>query len=230
MDSCVVAYNIKHGRGMGGKLDLKRTAETIRKLLPDVVALQEVDNRCKRSGGVDQAAWLGEKLGMHHAFGKFMNYGGGEYGMAMLSKYPIIRSEAHRLPDGAEPRCALEIEIEINGKRASFVSIHLDWTKETLRVAQAKALIEKLSDRAHPVFLVGDFNAGRDSETLAVLSAHWTALKKMEEKETFPSDGPKVEIDFILVPKESEWEKRECEVIEEPLTSDHCPVMTVLSF
>ena len=228
--SRVLAYNIKHGRGMDGKLNLERTAETIRKLSPDIVALQEVDNKCKRSGGVDQAAWLGEKLGMHHAFGKFMDYQGGEYGMAVLSKYPIIRSEAHRLPDGAEPRCALEIEVEINGKRASFVSIHLDWTKEALRLAQAKVLIEKLADWDHPVFLVGDFNAQRDSETLATLSEHWTALKKAEGVATFPSDDSRIEIDFILVPKGSAWEKFESEVIDEPVTSDHCPVLSILPF
>ena len=226
----VMAYNIKHGRGMDGKLDLKRTAETIQKYSPAIVALQEVDNKCGRSGGVDQAKWLGEQLGMHHAFGKFMDYGGGEYGMGALSKYPIIRAEAHRLPDGAEPRCALEIEVEINGKPVSFVSIHLDWTKEELRVAQAKVLIEKLADREHPVVLVGDFNARRGSETLRLLSEHWDVLDKEEAGNTFPSDGPRIEIDFVMVPKGSPWSKLKSRVLDEKVTSDHCPVIVEMPF
>ena len=41
-----------------------------------------------------------------------MDYDGGEYGLGILSKHPILRSESHRLPDGAEPRCALEIEVD----------------------------------------------------------------------------------------------------------------------
>lgn len=226
----VLTYNIKHGEGMDRKLDLDRTAETIRKLAPDIVALQEVDLRCGRSGGVDQMAALGKMLGMHHAFGKFMNYDGGEYGLGILSKHPILRSESHRLPDGAEPRCALEVEVEIAGRRVSFVSIHLDWTSEELRLAQAKALVEKLAKRPHPVFLLGDFNAPRDSDSHRLLSAHWTALGRSGEDNTFPSEAPGKEIDFILVPKASPWDKLASEVIDDRLTSDHRPVLAELPF
>lgn len=226
----ILSYNIKHGLGMDGKLDLKRTAETIRKLAPDIVALQEVDLRCTRSGSVDQMAVLGGMLGMHHAFGKFMDYGSGEYGLGILSKHPILRSESHRLPDGAEPRCALEIEVEIAGRRTSFVSIHLDWTSEDLRIAQAKALVEKLAARAHPVVLAGDFNAIRASETLRLFSGRWLALPKSGAANTSPADNPEAEIDFILVPKGEPWDKLTSEVIDERLTSDHRPVLAVLPF
>jgi endonuclease/exonuclease/phosphatase family metal-dependent hydrolase len=228
--SRVVTYNIKHGRGMDGKLDLDRTAEAIRKLAPDLVALQEVDLRCGRSGGVDQMAALGKTLGMHHAFGKFMDFDGGEYGLGILSKHPILRSKPHRLPDGAEPRCALEVEVEIAGRRVSFVCIHLDWTSEELRLAQAKALVEKLADRKHPVFLLGDFNAPRDSDSHRLLTAQWTALGRPGAANTFPSDAPGKEIDFILVPKGSPWEKLASEVIDDRLTSDHRPVLAELPF
>ena len=97
-------------------------------------------------------------------------------------------------------------------------------------MAQAKVIIEKLAGKDHPVFLVGDFNAGRDSETLAVLSEHWTALKKGDGAATFPSDDSIIEIDFVLVPKDSDWVKFDCEVVDEPITSDHCPVLSVLPF
>ncbi len=228
--SRVVSYNIKHGQGMDKKLDLNRTAETIRKLAPDLVALQEIDINCGRSGGVDQTAALGKMLEMHHAFGNFMDYDGGEYGLGILSKYPILRSESHRLPDGAEPRCALEIEVEIAGQRTSFVCIHLDWTSEDIRLAQAKALIEKLAKRPHPVFVLGDFNATRDSASHRLLSEHWTALTTTEAAPTFPSEAPEQEIDFILVPKGGPWEKLTSEVIDERITSDHRPVLAVLPF
>ncbi|MFM2198965.1 MAG: hypothetical protein RLZZ505_2397 [Verrucomicrobiota bacterium] len=215
---------------MDKKLDLHRTAETIRKLAPDLVALQEIDKNCGRSGGVDQMAALGAMLGMHHAFGKFMDYDGGEYGLGILSKYPILRSEAHRLPDGAEPRCALEIEVEISGRRTSFVCVHLDWTSEDIRLAQATALIEKLAKRPHPVVVLGDFNATRESASHRLLSAHWTALAKSEAAHTYPSEAPEQEIDFILVPKGGRWEQLASEVIDERLSSDHRPVLAVLPF
>ena len=91
----VVSYNIKHGAGMDGRLDLSRSANVLEALKPDLVALQEIDNTCTRSGGKNQAAELGKALGMHHAFGKFMDFQGGEYGLAVLSRYPILKTVRH---------------------------------------------------------------------------------------------------------------------------------------
>ena len=68
---------------------------------------------------------------MEHAFGKFMGYQGGEYGMAVLSRFPIAKVVRHQLPEGAEPRCALEVKVTPKGwsEPLSFIGIHLDWTK-----------------------------------------------------------------------------------------------------
>ena len=50
----VLSYNIRHGEGMDGKIDLNRIASTINSVSPDIVSLQEVDDRRERTGGVDQ--------------------------------------------------------------------------------------------------------------------------------------------------------------------------------
>ena len=65
----VVSYKIKHGRGMDGQVNLERIAAVLRALKPDLVALQEIDNMCTRSGSIDEAAALGKLLGMEHRFG-----------------------------------------------------------------------------------------------------------------------------------------------------------------
>ena len=96
---------------MDGRVDLKRTAEVIRSLSPDLVTLQEVDKNCTRSGSIDLTEELAGILKMEGRFGKFMNFQGGEYGMAVLSKFPIISHQVHVLPRGAEPRCALEVRV-----------------------------------------------------------------------------------------------------------------------
>lgn len=111
----IVSYNILHGKGMDGKIDLERIAAVIAKESPDLVTLQEVDQNCARSGNNDQAAELGRLLKMNHRFGKFMNLQGGEYGMAVLSRFPIEKTIRHQLPPGAEPRCALEIQVRPDG-------------------------------------------------------------------------------------------------------------------
>jgi endonuclease/exonuclease/phosphatase family metal-dependent hydrolase len=95
-DVRVDSYNNKHGLGNDNVLDLDRTAAVLRAQRPDIVGLQEVDDRATRSGGVPQAERLGELLGMGHAFGKFMDYQGGAYGMAILTRYPIVSSRSIR--------------------------------------------------------------------------------------------------------------------------------------
>ncbi|MCY2995293.1 MAG: hypothetical protein NTY19_46640 [Planctomycetota bacterium] len=82
----VLTYNIQHGEGTDGKIDLARTAAVIKRLTPDLAALQEVDKATTRSRGVDQAAELGKLTGMHVAFGKAMDFAGGRYGEAILSR------------------------------------------------------------------------------------------------------------------------------------------------
>ncbi len=48
----VMTYNIQHGEGLDGRIDLVRTAQVIRRSEANVVALEEVDRGVKRSGGV----------------------------------------------------------------------------------------------------------------------------------------------------------------------------------
>ena len=223
----VVSYNIRHGQGMDGKIDLERLAKIIEKENPDLVALQEVDKNCKRSGNVDQAAELGRLLKMEHAFGKFMGYQGGEYGMAVLSRFSIAKVVRHQLPEGAEPRCALEVKVTPKGwsEPLSFIGIHLDWTKGNFRPKQ----VAKLVDLKGAVILAGDFNAERGSNTLKILGdAGWKILREISTM-TFPADKPAHEIDFFIgrgLPDFTYTER----VIEEKVASDHRPITAEISF
>ena len=175
----IFSYNIKHGRGMDGKVDLPRIAAVIAKSNPDLVALQEIDKNCARSGNQDIAAELGKLLKMEHRFAKFMDFDGGEYGLAVLSRLPIKKTTRHPLPLGAEPRCALEVSVQAENwpSPLSFVCIHNDWTKEEIRVRQVTALISALGDVNTPTILAGDFNGTRDDASLKLLKKeHWTIM------------------------------------------------------
>jgi len=124
----VLTYNIHHGEAMDKKFDYERLARVINDLSPDIVALQEVDNGTERASGVDQAALLGKLCKMHHAFGQAMPYQGGQYGEAVLSRFPIKKAVVHPLPysTNQEPRAALEVLIEPEGLGPIvFVGTHL---------------------------------------------------------------------------------------------------------
>ncbi len=224
----VAAYNIKHGQGMDGVVDLERVADVLRALDADVITLQEIDHGVERTGGVDQAARLGELLGMEAVFGDFMPYQGGEYGMAVLSRLPIVGSMNHRLPDGDEPRSALEVQVTgPGGQTLSVVGIHFYRTEEE-RLAQAGALMLGLAGTPHPVLLVGDFNSTRGDRVMSHLAESWSILPKNGSPLTFPSDEPDREIDFVLLRPAAAFEVMEHRVIDEAIASDHRPLLAVL--
>jgi len=165
----VVSYNIRHGVGMDDRLDLERTAATLRRLQPDIVALQEVDEGVGRSGRVDQPARLGELLGMEHAFGSFMEYQGGRYGLAILSRHPIRSVTSVRLRDGNEPRVALAVVLELRESGGAASAGAADSPGEADSAGEADR-----ANGAGPAWMAGANGAG---PSLTVIDVHfdWVA-------------------------------------------------------
>ena len=224
----ILTYNIHHGAGNDEVLDLERIAELIRSLNPDLVALQEVDNRTERTGGVAQAARLGQLTGMGSAFGKFMDYQGGEYGMAVLSRLDYEKPTNHMLPEGPEPRSSMAIRVQLpNGGELIFAGVHFYRTAEE-RMAQARRLLDVLGTEEVPVILAGDFNSTPDSAVMAFIDESFEIPDKGDNHFTFRSDRPDREIDFIVYRPADRFTVVELRVIDEPVASDHRPVLLVL--
>jgi endonuclease/exonuclease/phosphatase family metal-dependent hydrolase len=224
----VMSYNIKHGHGNDGVVDLERAAAVIEAADPDVVTLQEVDAGCRRSGNVDQAAWLGQRLGMTPIFGAFMDYDGGRYGMAMLSRLPIVEWENHVLPPGAEPRSAAAARVRLsNGSEVVVVGIHF-YATEGQRLAQARTVYELFAEEPAPVLLAGDFNSRPGSPVMELLERAWTNPDKGADRFTFDSVEPSREIDFILYRPGDRFEVVLMDVLDEPMASDHRPLVLEL--
>jgi endonuclease/exonuclease/phosphatase family metal-dependent hydrolase len=224
----ILSYNIKHGRGNDQAVDLKRTASVIRRLNPDIVALQEVDANVKRSGNVDEPVMLARQTGLpHHEFGSFFKYQGGDYGMAILSRFPIENATNLRLPNGAEERTSLIAEIAIDDKaKVSVADVHF-YQSEAERLAQANTLLKHLSQHQNQndVFIVGDFNSTPGSAVMNLFAKNWLLPDKGEDHFTFAADNPNTEIDFAMTKRESNWTINSIDVIEEPMASDHRPLV-----
>lgn len=232
----ILAYNIHHGAGNDEVLDLERIAALIRDLEPDVVALQEVDRGVDRTEGVDQAVVLGELTGMTAVFGAFMPYQGGDYGMAVLSAWPIVESWNHRLPDGAEPRTAVTVRVRSpdTGREIVLSDIHL-YRTEGERLAQALTLDSLLdataggADGTRAGILAGDFNSEPGTAVIDTLAAAgWWVVPKEGSPLTFRSDDPVREIDYLMLRPRDRFEVLEHRVIDEPVASDHSPIFAVL--
>lgn len=225
-----VSYNIRHCEGFDHVLDLDRTARVLSDLEADVIALQEVDERTERTGGVDQAAELGSALGMHHAFGSFMDYQGGRYGLAILSRLPILEVESIELPEGNEPRVALRVALELaDGTTLHVVDVHFDWVRDdAFRFAQAETLAARLRTLDRYVVL-GDFNDRPGSRTLELFATQAREADKPDgARFTIPADAPDHEIDFVFAAPADRWVVDHVEVVDEALASDHRPVLADL--
>lgn len=229
----VLTYNIHHGEGTDGQLDLERLARTIREVAPDVVALQEVDRRVARTGKVDQPAELARLTGLHVAFGGNLQLQGGEYGNAVLTRLPLLRQKNHLLPslDQGEQRGALEVALELPASPEALVLLatHLDARRpEAERIASARALNELAASRpAAPAILAGDLNASPESETLQILSEFWRNATR-EPLPTSPAQQPRRQIDFVLLQPGPRWRVVEARVLDEEVASDHRPLLVVL--
>ncbi len=226
----ILSYNIYHGEGMDGKIDLPRLAKVIKSTEPDLVALQEVDHINRRTGMVDQTAALSKLTGLNGRFGRQIDFMGGQYGQAILSRFPLGESTIHILPGTPvrETRIAFEVVIRDPSGDISFVSTHLHHNNKVFREQQATTLNDIFEKVSRPVILAGDLNANPDSKPIGILLKGWKNATTGKELYTYPSKKPKNQIDYVFVRPRDKFRLLETRVIPEDMASDHLPILAVL--
>ncbi|MCE6990209.1 endonuclease/exonuclease/phosphatase family protein [Dyadobacter sp. CY323] len=226
----VMTYNIHHCNppSAGDKIDVEAIAKVINAEKPDFVALQEVDVNTERSGkGKNQAQQLAQLTGMRFYFSKAIDHGGGDYGVAVLSKFPIVDSVRYDLPIHPELKeenrtVAAVTVILPNKKKIIFASTHLG-LKEPNRLLQAETLMKHLGKTKLPLILAGDFNAVPESQVIGYFDQYFTRTCT-ECKPTIPVETPNKTIDFIMYLKGKRLKGSDTKVIDEKYASDHLPV------
>lgn len=230
----LVTYNIKHG-GLKG---LQAIADVLAGVGADLVALQEVDIGVGRSHGVDQAAVLGDQLGMHAAHGPAFPLEGGLYGVALLSRFPIesrtvIPLPSLILPEGLEPRIALDARLDLPaGAVGAAGPFHVVVTHFGLdpaeRLRQAEALVGHIAYRPRTV-VAGDLNEepeGGVFQLLATSMVDLLAEGRISERRTFPSWEPEQAIDHAFRSRDLPASSRAFRLLSD--ASDHLPVVVEL--
>ena len=153
---------------MDGVRSIRRIADVLKKLDPDIVCLQEVDQRLPRSWPCNQPKFLGGQLGMQAVFQRNIDLWFGGYGICILSKAPPSCCLRHRLPGGGEPRGLLEVTVPLaHGELAVFCT-HLA-LKESVRTRQVRRVCEIVREAPGVKVLCGDMNDVSGSQTLSVL-------------------------------------------------------------
>ncbi|WP_304170999.1 endonuclease/exonuclease/phosphatase family protein [Phenylobacterium aquaticum] len=234
----IITYNVHRCVGTDRRLDVGRVAEVIAALKPDIVALQELDVGRARTGGVDQAHEIARRLGMAFHFHAALKVEEELYGDAILTMRPerLVRTgplPGYRPVPKLEPRGALWLAIEIDGREVQVITSHLGLVpREQQLQAEALAGAEWLghADCRDPVILLGDFNATASSVVHRTLTRRLKPARALAPRPsstaTFPSRLPVLRIDHIFVSPGIQVEDMTAPFL--PLTrvaSDHLPLV-----
>ena len=233
----VLSYNIHHANPPIRKdsIDLSAIIQVIKDSDADLVALQEVDSNTDRSGLGNQAQQIGDALGMQVFFGKAIDFQNGAYGVAILSRFPILKSNVYKLPSKpetqGEPRVLAMSLIQLPDDHSIwFASTHFDSQKEdTNRLLQIEELLNITNNINLPVLVAGDFNAVENSAVIASLD-NLFARTCTSCPPTIPVQNPTKAIDYIAFKPKSFFKIKSHIVIDEKYASDHLPVLSILQW
>lgn len=236
----VLSYNIHAGKDAEQQPNLERVAELIRSARADLVLLQEVDRRTQRASGEDHLARLGELTGLHTAFGKSLDYQGGDYGIAILSRFPLDSIRLVLLPvqppqerSGTyEPRVGLHVIVRAPVRSFHVVNTHLDPAAQATYRHQELIILLAHMQRSvppgTPLIFGGDLNARPETPDIGALAFGftdaWGRCGGGGPGFTFPAHAPDRRIDYLLL---RGVRCRTAEVLE-TRASDHRPLLITI--
>jgi endonuclease/exonuclease/phosphatase family metal-dependent hydrolase len=207
----ILTYNVHRCVGVDRRLDVDRIAAVIGELEPDVVCLQELDVGRARTGGVDQAYAIAERLEMTYHFNAAMRVEEELYGDAILTCRPERLRHAGPLPSvrgvpGLEPRGALWVAIDFDGVEVNVLNTHLGLIPREQRL-QAAALVGREwlghAECVDPVIVVGDFNATSLTRPYQRMTSRLADAQRSaglgRTVPTFPSAFPVLRIDHCFI-------------------------------
>ncbi len=230
----VMTFNIRHAKGLDGQVRLQPVRDAIQMGNPDLVALQEVDRFQERSGFQDQAQALARSLKMTSIYAPAIRQGISQYGIALLSRYPLKNPHSYPLSGQKEPRVVLTSEIELQGEHSSepghekqivtVVTTHLGVSPAD-REQQVPELVRIVKKIRTPILFMGDLNMSDDDPLMKELNALLRQAPLPPSQPTVLHGG---QIDHIFtsfhgVTGSPAW-------TEPTRASDHVPVMQQVVF
>ena len=204
------SFNIQHGRNFITKqIDLPKMSETIALCGSDIVALNEVYGNGTGELFIGQANEIAKPLGLFSHFEKAIDLKSGEYGNAILSRFPIISLETQKVharriyPEYYEDRSIINALVDIGGRNIRLIVTHMGLAKNERSQAVTK-ILAMIAASAEPVVLMGDFNMTPDDKLIRKLRAKLQDCESAIKGDalTFPSDKPNEKIDYIFLSKE----------------------------
>lgn len=210
----ILSYNIHKGFTAGNfAFVLDQMRETLRRVHPDLVFLQEVlgdhrQHRKKIPGWPDgpQFEFLADQVWPHYAYGKNAVYTNGHHGNAILSKFPFAEWENLDVSSNRfEKRGILHARIPLPGLSVPLhvFCLHLNllhWGRNK----QVQTLCARIRQRVPPecpILIAGDFNDWYGKATTILMDGIQTREVFQSSTgrlaRTFPAPRPVLPLDRI---------------------------------
>lgn len=189
-----MSYNVHNAKGTDDVVDYERIGKAIADLNVDIASIQEVDSMTTRRPGQDVLKNIADHAGMYATFGAAIDRSGGKYGVGIISKEKPISHYRVPLPCSSEPRVMLVAEFEDYYFCATHFSLLAEYRTQAVEI-----IIEEAKKLNKPMIVAGDLNALRNSEQMQLMAQHFDLFRKRPPIETFPSDEPIKEIDYICL-------------------------------
>ncbi len=221
----ILTYNIRGTRGIDDIPSVERIADTIRSSQADIVCLQEVEQWDAGVGFGDQPAELARLLEMHAEFHGILPLPHYRYGIAILTRYPVLQSDRYLLPSVGEQRGMIRVQLSSEQGDLSVFCTHWGLNGEE-RIKQAGETAAAINATAGPKILCGDLNETADHAAVSTLISLTgvcdLAMEAGHAEFTFPSDTPDCRIDYMLASRELTASKL---TVVNSQASDHRPVL-----
>jgi endonuclease/exonuclease/phosphatase family metal-dependent hydrolase len=191
----VMTFNLQQGYSAAGARNFTGQLALIRQANPDIVGLQETDTARVAGGNSDLVRFLAKRLNFYAHAGP--RTGGGTFGVALLSRFPIARARVYYLSSTGEQTAVLAADLDVDGTTHHVFVTHLG---NAGPIVQQREILELLAGKTN-VFLMGDFNFRPDTEsyrlTVERLKDAWLAAG--ERRADPPNQNPDHRIDHVFV-------------------------------
>lgn len=227
----VASYNVHKCVGTDGRFDPERTAQVIREIDADVIALQEADKRFGGRDGLLDLARLEREAGLTLVPVAGRAKAHGWHGNAVLFRRGSVRAVRQLKLPGLEPRGAVVAEIELEaGSAIRIIAAHFGLLRRS-RTRQVSTILNIMDGGDEtPTLLMGDLNEWRLNGRSA-LSLFETAFGGLPPPvPSFPSRLPLLALDRIIANRNAVVSP--ISVHDTPLArvaSDHLPIKAFVS-